>query len=249
MPWRQSQSARILPEMPTRDRQLLLKLRPEGAPTLANFVVGSNGELIERLRNFCGNDQLYLWGDAGAGRSHLLTAIARQGNSRTVVQIAAEDIDNDFGTVSDIEPGTLLVVDDVDRLSPEAQGAMFRIFIAARQNGIALLLSGPVPPLQLNLREDLRTRMGQMLIYEIKGLSDAEKAAALHHYAQQRGLPMDDAVVRHLLIHGRRDLPSLLATVDRLDEISLALQRPPTLPLLRELLTQMQSETRQTETR
>ena len=47
---------------------------------------------------------------------------------------------------------------------------------------------------------------------------------------------MDDAVVRYLLQHGRRDLPSLLALVDRLDERSLSLQRPPTLPLLRELL-------------
>ena len=230
--------------MPTRDRQLLLKLRPEGAPTLDNFVVGANGELIDRLRNFGSSDQLYLWGDPGAGRSHLLTAIARKGNSHTVIQAAAADIDDNFG---DIDPGALLVVDDVDRLSPEAQGVMFRIFISARQNGVALLLSGPVPPLQLDLREDLRTRIGQMLIYEIKGLSDDEKAAALHHYAQQRGLPMDDAVVRYLLVHGRRDLPSLLATVDRLDEISLALQRPPTLPLLRELLTQTQSEIRQTE--
>ena len=223
--------------MPTRDRQLLLKLRPEGAPTLDNFVTGSNGELIGRLRHFSGSDQLYLWGDVGAGRSHLLTAIARQGSSRHVIQLAAEDI----GRELNIEPNALLVIDDVDRLSTEAQGAMFRVFISARQNGVALLFSGPVPPLQLHLREDLRTRMGQMLIYEIKGLSDDEKAAALHHYAEQRGLPMDDAVVRYLLMHGRRDLPSLLAMVDRLDEISLALQRPPTLPLLRQLL---QTETK-----
>jgi DnaA family protein len=116
---------------------------------------------------------------------------------------------------------------------------LFRVFIAAREKRIALLLSGAQPPLQLSLREDLRTRIGQMLIYEIKGLSDDEKADALRHYAQQRGLPLDDAVLRYLLLHGRRDLPSLLATVDRLDETSLARQRPPTLPLLRELMTQI----------
>lgn len=218
--------------MPLRDRQLLLKLRPEGAPTLANFVVGLNGELFEQLQNLGNADQLYLWGSPGSGRSHLLTAIARSGKSRRVIQTRAEDIAADFVA----EAGALLVVDDVDRLSPEAQGAMFRVFISARQNGVALLLSGPVPPLQLNLREDLRTRIGQMLIYQIQGLSDEDKADALRHYAQQRGLPMDDTVVRHLLLHGRRDLPSLLATVDRLDELSLSLQRPPTLPLLRQLL-------------
>ncbi len=243
------QSARILPEMtapnsPVR-RQLLLKLRPEGAPTLDNFVVGSNDEMLARLRTIGGTDQLYLWGEPGCGRSHLLTAIARSGGDRPVVSVSASDVHDDI----DVVTGSILIVDDVDRLSPSGQGALFRAFISARQNGVALLLSGPLPPLQLALREDLRTRIGQMLIFEIRGLSDDQKAEALRHYAEQRGLPMDDAVVRYLLLHGRRDLPSLLTTVDRLDEISLAQQRPPTLPLLRELLTETRQSLANTETK
>lgn len=223
--------------MPARDNQLLLQLRPEGEPTLDNFVVGANHELIDRLQRFSGCDQLYLWGVAGCGRSHLLTALARKtAAERRVLHLSGADIGDDLV----VDAGALLVLDDIHRLSPDAQAALFRIFIAARQSNIALLLAGSLPPLQLNLREDLRTRIGQMLIYEIKNLSDEEKAEALRHYAQQRGLPLDDAVLRYLLLHGRRDLPSLLATLDRLDEISLAQQRPATLPLLREL---MQTET------
>ena len=218
--------------MPSPDRQLLLKLRPEGEPTLSNFVVGSNGELLERLQMFGADDQIYLWGTPGSGRSHLLTAVARRGSDRPVRQVAAADI----GDHLDIEPGSLLVIDDVQNLSPEAQVSLFRVFIAARENSIALMLSGALPPLQLGLREDLRSRIGQMLIYEIKGLSDDEKSAALRQYARQRGLPVDDSVLRHLLQHGRRDLPSLLAMIDRLDELSLSLQRPATLPLLRQLM-------------
>ena len=222
----------MTPSLP--DRQLLLKLRPEGTPTLDNFVVGRNGELIERLRSFGKSDQVYLWGEAGSGRSHLLKAMARQNANGGVISMPAADINVDF----DMPTGTLLMVDDIDRLSPSGQGAMFRAFISARETGAAIGLSGPVPPSQLTLREDLRTRIGQMLIYEIKSLSDDEKITAIRHYAAQRGLPVDDSVLRYLLQHGRRDLPSLLATVDRLDEISLSLLRPPTLPLLRELLTE-----------
>jgi DnaA family protein len=221
-----------------RDSQLLLQLRPDGEPTLDNFVVGANQELIDRLRSFGSSDQLYLWGAAGSGRSHLLAAIARianTGGKRSLLYLMATDIGADIA----LEEDALLVIDDVDLLAAAAQGALFRVFIAAREKRIALLFSGAQPPLQLSLREDLRTRIGQMLIYEIKGLSDDEKADALRHYAQQRGLPLDDAVLRYLLLHGRRDLPSLLATVDRLDETSLARQRPPTLPLLRELMTQI----------
>lgn len=217
------------------DRQLLLGLRPEGVPSFDNFVVGSNGELIQRLRTLSGSEQVYLWGDDGSGRSHLLGAIAaqvRERGERSVNLVQAADIDDTLTLPMD----ALLLVDNVDALTPAGQAAMFRVFIAARERRSGLVLTGPLPPLQLTLREDLRTRIGQMLIYEIKSLDDEEKAAALHRHAEQHGLPLDDAVVRYLLLHGRRDLPSLLSMLDRLDEISLARQRPPTLPLLRELL-------------
>ncbi len=217
-------------------RQHLLDLKPEQIPTLENFVPGGNRELLGRLRALAAPDSfdaIYIWGPPGCGRSHLLAASATGAcrSSRSPMRLPAE-----IGDTLDVEADSLLVIDDVHQLSAAAQIALFRIFIAARENGVSLLLSGPQPPLQLNLREDLRTRIGQMLIYEIKGLSDEEKTSALRHYAEQRGLPVDDAVLRHLLLHGRRDLPSLLATVDRLDELSLSLQRPATLPLLRQLM-------------
>lgn len=217
------------------DRQLLLGLRPEGVPTFDNFVAGSNGELLQRLRALRGGEQVYLWGEAGSGRSHLLAAIATslRNAGREAVALSASEVDEEPTPAH----GTTLLVDDVDRISAAGQAALFRIFIAARERGWGMVLAGAVPPVQLALREDLRTRIGQMLIYEIKALSDDEKAAALHHYADQRGLPLDATVVRYLLQHGRRDLPSLLTMLDRLDEISLARQRPPTLPLLRELMT------------
>jgi DnaA family protein len=47
---------------------------------------------------------------------------------------------------------------------------------------------------------------------------------------------MDPAVVHYLLRHGRRDLPSLMAMLNSLDRASLEQKRPPTLPLLRELM-------------
>jgi len=47
---------------------------------------------------------------------------------------------------------------------------------------------------------------------------------------------MDPGVVHYLLRHGRRDLPSLMAMLDSLDRASLEQKRPPTLPLLRELM-------------
>jgi DnaA family protein len=215
-------------------QQMLLDLKPEQAPTLENFVAGGNGELLQRLEDLCDSqsyEALYVWGTPGSGKSHLLAATAAAAR-RPVVRLRGAEAAADLALL----PGSLVVIDDVEGLNDEAQVALFRAFNAARLAGLALLLSGSVPPLQLQLREDLRTRIGQTLIYEIQALTDEDKAAALRRHAIERGMLMDPAVVQYLLRHGRRDLPSLMAMLNGLDRASLEQKRPPTLPLLRELM-------------
>lgn len=222
--------------METPQRQLLLDLKPEQPPTLNNFVTGANGELLRRLRNLCeahSFDALYIWGPPGSGKSHLLAAAATcASGQRPVVFLRGAQAGDELSPAS----GSLLVIDDVQQLGPEAQIALFRAFNAARFLGLAVLLAGNEPPRRLTLREDLRTRIGQTLIYEIQSLSDEEKGAALWRHAIERGMLMDAGVVHYLLRHGRRDLPSLMAMLNNLDRASLEQKRPPTLPLLRELM-------------
>ncbi|MDP2134537.1 MAG: DnaA regulatory inactivator Hda [Sulfuritalea sp.] len=222
--------------MDTSQRQMLLDLKPEQPPTLDNFVVGANAELVARLRSLCDAhsfEALYLWGPAGCGKSHLLAATASTARAqRPVVFLQGMEA----GAELALPPGSLLVIDDIRELGAEAQITLFRAFNAARFLGLALLLAGNAPPLRLELREDLRTRIGQTLIYEIQSLSDEEKGAALRRHAIERGMLMDAGVVHYLLRHGRRDLPSLMAMLNSLDRASLEQKRPPTLPLLRELM-------------
>lgn len=222
--------------MSTQQQQLLLDLKPAQPPTMENFVAGANAELVARLHMLADTrhfDAIYLWGPPGCGKSHLLAATAAAAEAqRQVLYMSAEKIGAGMTACS----GSLLVIDDVQHLDADAQSALFRMFNAARFLGLALLLSGDVPPLRLALREDLRTRIGQMLIYEIKALSDEEKVAALEHHATLRGMLMDAGVVQYLLRHGRRDLPSLIGMLNSLDRASLEQHRPPTVPLLRELM-------------
>jgi DnaA-homolog protein len=216
--------------------QLLLDLKPEQIPTLDNFVAGDNAELVSRLdaladgRSF---DAIYLWGPDGCGKSHLLAAtVARSTGKRPVCAMKGAEA----GAEITAPTGALIAIDDVDALGEPAQIALFKVFNAARLAGFALLLAGPEPPLRLAVREDLRTRIGQMLVFEVKALTDEEKSAALHRHALMRGMRVDAGLVRYLLNHGRRDLPSLMAVLDGLDRISLEQQRPATLPLLKEVM-------------
>ncbi len=217
-------------------QQLLLDLKVEQTPALANFVIGDNDELVGRLRTLKvarSFEAIYIWGNEGCGKTHLLTATAHEsGTNRTVDFLDGQYIVSEIA----VQPGSLLIIDNVDKLSPDAQIGLFRIFNAARLIGLGLLLAGRAPPLELALREDLRTRIGQSMIYEVQTLSDTDKGAALRRHALLRGMRLDEGIVHYLMRHGRRDLPSLMTMLDGLDRLSLEQKRPPTLPLLRELM-------------
>lgn len=222
----------------THPQQLLLDiLPPPPSASFDNFMPGSNGELLSRLKTLGERstfDQVYLWGEPGSGRSHLLQATlqrARQ-QGRPTCWVDTRQLGHELSP----PPGSLVIIDDVDALGPEAQITLFRTFNAARLVGLALLLAGPCAPLHLKLREDLRTRIGATLIFELHALSDDDKHQALIHHAAQRGMHIDDSALAWLLQHGRRDLSSLLAVLDNVDHLSLERQRLITLPLLREAL-------------
>ncbi len=216
--------------------QMLLDLKPEQLPTLDNFVAGSNTELISRLRDLANSssyEAVYLWGPEGCGKTHLLAAtVAATAGHRPGTFLAAADIGAEIAAA----PRTLLAIDDVQNLGEAGQIALFRAFNAARLAGLTLVITGAEPPAGLALREDLRTRIGQTLIYEMKPLSDEEKSAALTRHALMRGMRVDVSLVRYLLAHSRRDLPTLMAVLDSLDRATLEQQRPATLPLLKEVL-------------
>jgi DnaA family protein len=212
--------------------QLLLGIAPEWVPTLDNFVAGRNVELLAALRRVLdtqpGERILYLWGAEGSGKSHLLQAVV--GRARAAGQSAVHA----RGAVP--EAAQVVAVDDVERLDDAAQIALFALYNRMRESGSILLVSGSAAPAHLELRDDLRTRLGWGLVYQVHALNDDEKAQALRQHAQARGLELPDEVSTYLLRHGRRDLPALLATLDALDEHCLRLKRVASVPLLKEVM-------------
>lgn len=218
-------------------RQLALDLGTPAAPSFDNFVAGPNDWLIARLRALASPrcfDALYVWGPEGSGRTHLLRAAAREARSagRPVMWVAAPGVHDDLSPPL----GALVLADDVESLDEGAQLALFRAFNTARLVGLAMLVAGGQPPLRQRVREDLRTRLGAMLVFELKALGDEDKARTLLKRANERGLRLAAGVIEHLLRHERRDLTTLLGILDMLDRASLEQQRPITIPLLRRIL-------------
>ena len=211
-----------------------------GAPepqTLGSFEVGQNAELTQllqrlALRTATSLDErfVYLWGAAGAGKSHLLQALAAYPATR---YIAADAESASFTFTPDI---TLYLIDDSEQLSAARQIDAFNLFNQVREHGASLVASGAAAPAVLGVREDLRTRFGWGLIYQLHELTDDEKIGALTHAAAARGLVLSAGVLPYLITHFKRDMRSLSAVLNALDRYSLETKRPMTLALLRSLL-------------
>jgi DnaA family protein len=211
--------------------QLLLDIAPDWVPQLSNFVAGRNLELHSALtRGLAESDGMlcYLWGEAGCGKSHLLQAAV--GHARAMGQTAV------YASGEVPEAAQVVAVDAVETLDDAAQIALFALYNRQRENGGMLLVSGTQAPAFLTLRDDLRTRLGWGLVYQVHALNDDEKAQALKQHAQARGFELPSEVTTYLLRHGRRDLPALLATLDALDEHCLRLKRAASVPLLKEVM-------------
>jgi DnaA family protein len=200
-------------------RQLPLQISAPAEPRFENYLAGANVEALARIRALAAGSLheaiVYLWGEPGSGRTHLLRAAAYANPE-------------------------LFIADDVETLDSAAQQALFVAINAARDGQAAVLAAGAAPPALLPLREDLRTRLAWGLVYQLKPLTDAEKALYLREEAKRRGLRLSDEVVWYLLNHLPRDLGSLHRVLEVLDRYSLASQRAVTLPLVREALSAAQ---------
>ena len=212
-------------------RQLTLDLLPQAAPSLENFVGGKNAETLTGLAAWlddAGSEtSLFIWGEAGAGKTHLLRAVGG-----AYLDAAAADA---FAEIA--EPASrLYAVDNVEALNASGQIWLFNLFNRLRAGGGKLLTCANRPPLQLELREDLRTRLGSGLIYRLQTLSEDEQRAALSAQADARGLRLPPEAYAYLLARAPRDMRSLSALICALDRYSLEHKRAITLPLLREVL-------------
>ena len=212
-------------------RQLLLDFTRAPAPTFANFVHGANAELAHALeaaaRGEVRERVIYLWGEQGAGKTHLLKAFATAAAARHGRYVRAGDF-------RAIDAAGIFALDDVDALPEPLQIDLFNAF--NEQAFSLLVVAASAAPRDVRLRRDLATRLATGLTYRAVPLTDAEKRDALAAHAKARGFALADEVSGYLLTHARRDMGSLMAALDSLDRYSLETGRPITVPLLKEAL-------------
>jgi DnaA family protein len=227
-------------------KQIALDIGLAPGPTLKNFFAGPNQAALQHLQLWVGNDKrspvpTYVWGEGGSGKTHLLRA----------AQAALRDQGCPVGWMdaSVVEPSAfndawrVVILDDVHLYTAVQQHAAFNWFVNATTPSDGqqrwVLAAGNVPPSDLALREDLRTRLGWGHIFQLQVLSETERRAVLRQQADDRGVFLSDEVMDFMLNRFSRDLSSLIQLLDQLDGYALQTQRAITIPLIKAMLEAM----------
>jgi DnaA family protein len=218
-------------------KQIPLAIGVEREPVFETFLSDLNEAALAHLSAVVAPDApLYLWGPPGCGKSHLLQALARRWRGRGF-ESCAFDANTPLPWVVS-EACALVLIDEVDRLDAAQQHAAFGLFVEAAARGAQMACAGRLPPVDLSVRDDLRTRLGWGLVYALRPLPEAAVRRALVGAASHNGLLLVDEVLDFLLARFQRDLGSLMGLLGRLDRYALAQCRPITIPLLKQMLAE-----------
>ena len=223
-------------------KQLALDIGLAPIPSLNNFVGAGNEAALEHLKLWAGNPRrspvpTCLWGDGGSGKTHLLRAVrqALQDSGARTGWLDASilhpgEYDEDWEAV---------LLDDVQLYTAEQQAAAFNWFVNAQTpaHGPArwVLAAADRPPADLQLREDLRTRLGWGHVFQLHALGEAERRSVLRRAADERGVFLGDEVMDFMLNRFSRDLSSLMMLLDQLEGYALRTQRAITIPLIKSM--------------
>jgi DnaA-homolog protein len=224
--------------------QLPLGVSLKPRRSFANFIAGRNTALVAVLRDLLVRRSagvVYLWGPAGAGKSHLLEACCgdtrMHGRPVAYLPLASPRLEPDMlAGLADIE---LLCIDDVDRAAGDAawEEALFHLYNQAEQSACSIVLTASVAPRTPAWRlADLASRLTAAVVWRLRALDEGERRQALQLHARERGFELSDEVVKFVMKRLRRDMASLSAFLERLDRSSLAAKRRITVPFVRALL-------------
>jgi DnaA-homolog protein len=220
-------------------QQMALDIGLKPVASLDSFLAGPNVAALEHLKLWASSAMrspvpTYLWGESASGKTHLLKAVreALRGQGANVGWIDAQ-----VHEPPEFNPAwSAVILDDVHLYTAVQQHAAFNWFINAQTEQRWVLAAGTLPPADLQLRDDLRTRLGWGHVYALHVLTEQERRAVLRQEADARGVFLGDEVMDFMLKRFSRDLGSLMQLLQQLDGYALSTKRAITIPLIKSML-------------
>ncbi|MCF7966419.1 MAG: DnaA regulatory inactivator Hda [Methylobacter tundripaludum] len=227
--------------------QLPLHFEFRANQTFNDFFPGTNREIVTHLQRCVaglGEQQIFLWGKSGLGKTHLLQACCHQAQRQNIrsfyFDLAHAELP-DPAILDGLDEYDVVCFDNIECIAGNADWelAFFNFFNRHRDRGHKLIVSSCAAPNDLAIRlPDLKTRFNWGLALKIQPLTDSDRIAALIFKADQMGFEIAPQTGRFLLTHYDRDLAGLWALLEKLDKASLAAKRKLTVPFLKQILNE-----------
>ncbi len=183
--------------------------------TFDTFVVGESNKLAHAAARAVADgasahyNPLFIYGDSGLGKTHLIYAISHQFRKRLpnakIVYIKGDDFLNEFISLVRTNRGEefrakyrdadLLLVDDVQFVAgkEQSQNEFFHTFNTLYESGRQIVLTSDRLPSEMTLLDDrLRTRFEWGLTVDVQAPDYETRVAIVKNKANQRGFIIDD---------------------------------------------------------
>ncbi len=210
-----------------------------------HFIEGPNSEVCTVSRSIALGETLhsiYLWGQVATGKSHLLQAVcnlASQNDLNVAYIPLSQHAEFSPEMLEGLENLAMVCVDDVDCIAGQEawEQALFHLYNRLREQQKPILMTGSTGPRDLAFQlQDLKSRVSWDLTYHLQALSDKDKIKLLQKRANTRNFEIPEEVAAYLVNNVKRDLPSLLELLDKLDLATLTEQRKLTIPFVKTLI-------------
>ena len=234
----------------TKVSQLTLSVQLPDDETFASFQSERHQLVVQQLTHYLDHisdenkkvHSLYLFGLTGVGKSHLLHASCVYADTLGVTSLClsfSELTQLSVDVLVGLENIDLVCLDDIQLIAgnQEWQQAVFDLYNRMIEQNKCLIITGDQSVAELKITlPDLVSRLSWGLTEQLKPLTDKEKSFALQYRAQQRGLFISDDVASFLINRLSRDMTSLLAALEQLDQASIREQRRITIPFVKDIL-------------
>ena len=230
--------------------------------TFENFIVGNSnkfahaaalGVAAEPGRRY---NPLFIYGDSGLGKTHLLYAItnkvAKEHPTYRQLYIKSEEFTNEL--IQAIGKGTtqafrdkyrradLLLIDDIQFIAGRdaTQEEFFHTFNTLYEDHRQIIITSDRPPRDIKTLEDrLRTRFEWGLIADIKAPDYELRIAIMQNKAQAMGLTIPKAVYEYLSSNLVDNVRQLEGAIKKIAAQSYLTREPITLDLAQDCVSDM----------
>jgi len=209
-------------------RQLQLDIEPQLDARISDFSGPGWGHVIDAVRQLHAGliQRFYVYGGAGTGKSHLLSAICDSylEVGKTAIQVSLlELLDAPTEAITSLDRFDLVALDDIEAISgvPHWQKAVFHLINYNNEGGGQLVFSSRVAPIELKLElPDLQSRLTQAVSTRVpNGSLYADRFALVTSVLDRRGIHLDQQILDHLLNQGPHQTSVLLQTLEQIIQL------------------------------